>query len=136
MCWDYPLFQYFQAYQKQIKDLNRQVKKLEEEKDLIKLDVDARYGENLSLVNFRLHWHVWHWSDEFKDVFGSFLFSIEFFYIYIYCRKFNAEFNKLIKSVGQCASCFEKWCWTHPPLPTILTLFGYFHILTYQVLKL
>jgi len=34
----------------------------------------------------------------FKDVFGSlFLFSIDFFYIYIYCRKFNAEFNKLIK---------------------------------------
>ena len=22
------------------------------------------------------------------------------FYIYIYCRKFNAEFNKLIKTVG------------------------------------
>ena len=133
MCWDYPLFQYFQAYQKQIKDLNRQVKKLEEEKDLIKLDVDARYGENLSLVNFRLHWH---WSDEFKDVFGIFLFSIEFFYIYIYCRKFNAEFDKLIKTVGHRVRCFEKWCWTHTPLPTILTLFGYFHILTYQVLIL
>ena len=24
----------------------------------------------------------------------------------------------------------------HPPLPTILSLFGYFHILTYQVAKL
>jgi len=34
-----------------------------------------------------------------KDIFGSFLFSI-LFYIYIYCRKFNAEFNKLIKKVG------------------------------------
>jgi len=36
----------------------------------------------------------------FKDIFGRFLFSIDFFYIYIYCRKFNAEFNKLIKTVG------------------------------------
>jgi len=25
---------------------------------------------------------------------------------------------------------------THPPVPTILTLFGYFHTLTYQDLKL
>jgi len=30
-----------------------------------------------------------------KDVFGLFVFSIDLFYIYIYCRKFNAEFNKL-----------------------------------------
>jgi len=43
------------------------------------------------------------------------------------------NFNKLIKTEGH---FFEKWCWTHPPLPTILTLFGYFHNLTYQVLKL
>ena len=24
---------------------------------------------------------------------------------------------------------FEKWCWTHPALPTILTLFGYVYIM-------
>ena len=29
----------------------------------------------------------------------------------------------------------KKWCWTHPPLPTSLTLFGYFHTMSYQVLK-
>ena len=65
-------------------------------------------------------------------------FSIDFFYIYIYCRKFNAAFNKLIKTVVHCARVFffKKWCWTHPPLPPILSLFGYFHILTYQVLYL
>lgn len=33
----------FQAYEKQIKDLNKMVKKLEEEKDLMSLDVGARY---------------------------------------------------------------------------------------------
>jgi len=64
------------------------------------------------------------------------LFSIEFFYIYIDCRKSNAEFNQLIKTVVHRARIFEKWCWTHQPLPIILTLFGYFHILTYEVLKL
>jgi len=53
-----------------------------------------------------------------------------FFYIYIYCRKINAEFNKLIKTVGHRARFFfGKWCWT-------TTLFGHFRILTYQVLKL
>ena len=43
-----------------------------------------------------------------------FLFSIDFFYIYIiYCRKFSAEFNKLIKTVGYTLLVFfEKWCWT------------------------
>jgi len=65
-----------------------------------------------------------------------FLFSIDFFYIYIYSRKFNAEFNELIQTVGHRARFIENWCWTHPPLPTILSLFGYFHILTYQVAKL
>jgi len=45
-----------------------------------------------------------------KDVFGSFLFSIDFVCIYIYCRKFNAEFNKLIKTVGQRARFYEKLC--------------------------
>ena len=65
-----------------------------------------------------------------------FLFWIEFFYIHIYCRKFNAEFNKLIKTEGYRA-CFlnSKNDVEHTPLPTILTLFGYFHIFTYQVLK-
>ena len=32
----------FQAYEKQIKDLNKTVKKLEEEKDLMSLDAGAR----------------------------------------------------------------------------------------------
>jgi len=35
----------------------------------------------------------------------------------------------LIKTVGHRARFFETN--PHPPLPTILTLFGYFHILTY-----
>ena len=39
-------------------------------------------------------------------------FSI--YFIYVYCRKFNAELNKLIKTVGHRACFFEKWCWTHP----------------------
>jgi len=33
----------------------------------------------------------------FKDVFGQFSFLIDLFYIYIYYRTVNAEFNKLIK---------------------------------------
>ena len=33
----------FQAYEKQIKELNKTVKKLEEDKDLMSLDVGARY---------------------------------------------------------------------------------------------
>ena len=45
-----------------------------------------------------------------KDIFYSFLFSIDFLFIYVYCRKFNAEFNKLIKTVGHCACFFEKRC--------------------------
>ena len=56
--------------------------------------------------------------------------------IYIDCRKLNAEFNKLIKTVGHRAGFFEKMMLNTPTLPTFLTLFGYFHILTYQVLKL
>ena len=75
--------------------------------------------------------------NQLKTFWVFFLFSIDcFFYIYIYCRKFDAEFNKLIKALGHRARFFEKWCWTHPPLPTRLNLFGYFHIPTYQVLKL
>ena len=38
----------------------------------------------------------------------AFLFSIDFFYIYIYCRKFNAEFNNLIKTVGHRDRFFQK----------------------------
>jgi len=36
------------------------------------------------------------------------LLSIDFFYIYIYYRKFNAEFSKLIKAVGHHAHFFRK----------------------------
>jgi len=50
--------------------------------------------------------------------------------------KSNAEFNQLIKKSRSPFSFFEKWCGKQPPLPTILTIFGYFHSLTYQVLKL
>ena len=39
-----------------------------------------------------------------KDVFGCSCFSIDLFYIYIYCRKFNADFNKVLKTVGHRAS--------------------------------
>ena len=47
-----------------------------------------------------------------------YLFSIYFFYIYTHCRKFNTEFNNLIKTIGHSARFFpEKWCWTYPPLP-------------------
>ena len=64
-----------------------------------------------------------------------FLFSIDFFYIYIiYCRKFSAEFNKLIKTVGHSACFFRKMMLNLCNI--FFTLFGYFHILTYQALKL
>jgi len=45
-----------------------------------------------------------------NHIFGSFCvcFCIDLFYIYIYCRNFNAEFNKLIKTVGHLAVIFEK----------------------------
>jgi len=41
-----------------------------------------------------------------KDIFGSCLCLIDLFYIYIYCRKFSAEFNKLTKTVGHHAHFF------------------------------
>jgi len=41
-------------------------------------------------------------------IFGSFLLFIDIFYIYIYCRKCNAEFKKLIKMVGHHAHFFSK----------------------------
>ena len=51
----------------------------------------------------------------FVVFFDFFIFIFDFFlYIYIRCRKFNAEFNKLIKTIGHRARFFEKWCWTHP----------------------
>jgi len=38
-----------------------------------------------------------------------FFFIFErFVYIYIYCKTFNAEFNKLIKTVGHLARFIEK----------------------------
>jgi len=41
-----------------------------------------------------------------KDVFGSFyIFSYT-----LYCSKFNAEFNKLIKTADHRARLFEKCC--------------------------
>ena len=59
-----------------------------------------------------------------KDVFGYififesfFLFSKVFFYIYIRCRKLNADFNKLIKITGHCArGFFSKNCVEHKNL--------------------
>ena len=41
LCFENPVI-IWQAYEKQIKELNKQVKKLEEDKELIKLDVGAR----------------------------------------------------------------------------------------------
>ena len=52
-----------------------------------------------------------------KDVFGSFLFSIVFFYLHG---------NDIMKNDVN----------THTPVPIFFTLFGYFHTLTYQDLKL
>jgi len=66
----------------------------------------------------------------FSGVFFS-LIDI-FFYIYIYYRIFNAEFNKLIKTVGHRALIFREMVLN---TPTFANNFGYFQILTYQVLK-
>jgi len=44
---------------------------------------------------------------EIKDLFGIIFWDF-FLYIYIYYRKYNAEFNKLIKTVSQSARFFEK----------------------------
>ena len=66
-----------------------------------------------------------------KAVFYIFLFSIKKKNIYKHYRKLSAEFNKLIKTIGHRARLFENWCWTHPHLPTILTLFGHFHSIKY-----
>ena len=38
----------------------------------------------------------------------SIVCCIDCVYIYIYCRKCNAEYNKLIKIIGHCARVFEK----------------------------
>ena len=39
-------------------------------------------------------------KDHLKTISIVFFFWIDFVYIYIYCRNFNADFNKLIKTVG------------------------------------
>ena len=55
----------------------------------------------------------------FKDVFRSFIYiRYMFFYIYIRCREFNAEFNKLIKLICHRARFFVKnvdfiWTFSH-----------------------
>ena len=42
-----------------------------------------------------------HFSCRFKGVFGRFFYFRKIvFYIYIYCRRYNSESNKLIKTVG------------------------------------
>ena len=67
-----------------------------------------------------------------KDDFYSclFIFSIDAIYIYTYCRKCYAELKKPNKSSR---SPYATFFWKIMlMLPTILTLFGYFHILTYQ----
>jgi len=43
----YSIHQYLtmlQAYEKQLKECNSQIKKLEEEKELLKMDMNARWG--------------------------------------------------------------------------------------------
>jgi len=77
----------------------------------------------------------------FKDDFYSFLFSIDFFHIYIAGNlMLNSTEVKKPTTVGHCARFFlQKMVLntrTYLPLPTILTLFDNFDVLTYQVLKL
>ena len=70
-----------------------------------------------------------HWL---KDDFYSCLIilSMDAFHSYIYCRKCYAELKIPNKSSrSPYATFFRK---IRLMLPTILTLFGYFHILTYQ----
>ena len=62
---------------------------------------------------------------------GSFLFSIDCFYIYMYCRKFNAEFNKLIKTVGHC--CFPKKMML--TTPTFANNFDFIWVFSYSHLS-
>jgi len=63
----------------------------------------------------------------------AFLFSIDFFYIYIYCRKFNAEFNNLIKTVGHRDRFFQK---TMVNTPTFANNFDfYLDIFTLSLIK-
>jgi len=52
-------------------------------------------------------WYVYVAAD--LKTFSFFVFFRYFFiYIYIHCRIFNAEFNKLIKTIGHRARFFEK----------------------------
>ena len=57
--------------------------------------------------------HLFYCHTLVKDVFQFVLFSIDFFYIYVYCRKFNAELNKLIKTKGHRACFFGKKYFEH-----------------------
>jgi len=52
--------------------------------------------------------HLFYCHTQVKDILCRFLFSIDFFYIYGYCRKFNTEFNKLIKTIGHGAFFCKK----------------------------
>jgi len=65
-----------------------------------------------------------------------FFFIFErFVYIYIYCKTFNAEFNKLIKTVGHLARFIEKMELKTPGVANnfdVIWIFSY----SYQVLKL
>ena len=66
-----------------------------------------------------------------KDVFGSFLFLIDCFYIYLYCRKVNAEFNKLVKTVGhRVRSFFFRKMMLNTP--TVVNIFEIVWILSYS----
>ena len=55
-----------------------------------------------------------------------------FFYIYIYCRKCNAEFNKLIKTVGRSACFFpRKMMFNTPTFANkfdLIWIFSYSHL--------
>jgi len=69
-------------------------------------------------------------TDTLKNVFYSFLFSI-YFYLNFYCRKFNAEFNMLIKAVGHCACFFKKMILNTPTFTNnfdIIWIFSYSHL--------
>ena len=60
----------------------------------------------------------------FRDVY-YFIFSIDF-YVYIRCRKFDAEFNRLIQTIGHRARFSRKN--DVEPLPRILTLLGHCYL--------
>jgi len=57
---------------------------------------------------------------------------IDFFNVYIYCRKFNAEFNKLIQTVGHRARFFSK---NELNTPTFANIFEVIWIFSYSHLS-